>query len=43
MNGQANTGGGGGGAWNASGNGGSGVVIVRYDITPPKGTVILLR
>ncbi len=43
MNGQANTGGGGGGAWNAGGNGGSGVVIVRYDISPPKGTVIMMR
>jgi hypothetical protein len=32
--------GGGGGGFAA---GGSGIVIVRYDITPPKGTMILLR
>ncbi len=36
---KANTGGGGG----HGGTGGSGVVIVRYDMTPPKGTVIMMR
>jgi hypothetical protein len=31
-NGMANTGGGAGSAWNYGGNGGSGVVIIRYTI-----------
>jgi hypothetical protein len=44
-----NTGGGGGGAGANAGNGlpggagGSGIVIVRYAIIPPRGTLILLR
>jgi hypothetical protein len=40
-------GGGGGGGRNSGeypgGNGGSGIVIIRYEIPPPKGTVFLLR
>jgi hypothetical protein len=37
-------GGGGGGMWNGGGGkGGAGIVIVRYDISPPKGTLILMR
>jgi len=43
--GSPNTGGGGGAkTYNGSGGkGGSGIVIVRYDLTPPKGTVFMLR
>jgi hypothetical protein len=30
--------------WNGGGGkGGAGIVIVRYDISPPKGTLILMR
>ncbi len=41
-----NTGGGGGGAGNfatAGAKGGSGIVIIRYAIFPPRGTVIMMR
>jgi len=38
-NGAPNTGGGAGN----SGTGGSGIVILRYDMTPPKGTVFMMR
>jgi hypothetical protein len=37
-------GGGGGGMWDGGGGkGGAGIVIVRYDITPPRSTMFLLR
>jgi hypothetical protein len=37
-------GGAGGGPGNGTaGRGGSGIVIVRYDITPPKGTLFMMR
>jgi hypothetical protein len=42
-NGTDGTGGGGGGNTATGGRGGSGIVIVRYDISPPAGTLILLR
>ena len=40
------TGGGGGGNWTSTGtggNGGAGIVIIRYDMTLPKGTVFMMR
>jgi hypothetical protein len=40
------TGGGGGGNWTPTGtggNGGAGIVIIRYDMTLPKGTVFMMR
>jgi hypothetical protein len=38
------TGGGGGGcSGGTSGAGGSGIVIIRYDMTLPKGTVFIMR
>jgi hypothetical protein len=42
--GASNAGGGGNGVQNVTaGSGKNGIVIVRYDISPPKGTMILLR
>ena len=42
--GATSTGGGGGPSWFGTGGaGGSGVVILRYDITPPKGTLFMMR
>jgi hypothetical protein len=45
QSGQPNTGGGGGGhdGGGPAGLGGSGIVIVWYDISPPKGTVFMMR
>jgi hypothetical protein len=42
-NGTDGTGGGGGGGTTSAAKGGSGIVILRYDITPPGGTVVYLR